>query len=627
MAESLEIESPSKKPQEPLKNHPKDVPENENDQHSLKYRLLGPSLTKAGQDAVDQSKISEIIYEASKGSKFFANEQARDRALTEKIKHILAKRDQLLKQNLSHDIRKADEYLASLEADRDISQVIVHVDCDAFYAAVEELDRPDLKNVPFAVGKGVLTTCNYEARKYGCRSAMAGFVALKLCPQLVFLPLNFDKYIAKAQETRSVFAKYDPRYQSASLDEAYLNITSYCEEHSLTPWDAVQQLRAEVVAHAKITVSAGIAANAKLAKIASNQKKPNGQFMIESNREAIMSFMDDLPVRKVNGVGRVLERQLDAIGITTCDTIHAHRGLLSPLFGTKAATFLLQTYLGLGRTAVAPAEESERKSVGTERTFAETSGKSVLREKLNHLAVELECDLKRNEVKGRTLVLKIKLHTYEVVSRQTVTPFPVQRAVDLEKFATPLLRRLEGEYPNMRLRLMGLRCTGLVSTAKTEVDFFGTKREKKEGPKVDSEGWEIWPEAEFECAEEEERLAEVEEMEALSQEYEASREKMDQAVETSEPKVKTPERPAEEESWECPVCGRRQIGGERVMNEHIDTCLSRRTIVDVVKEQKEQETTPRLKSQPANVIRKKRGRRKESGDVGTRNVRQKSLFD
>ena len=256
---------------------PKSSPD---DLKTLKHRLAGPSINKAGQDTVDQKKVSEIIYEVSKGSKFFNNEQAKDRQLTEKIDRTLSRKRQLEKFDLTQDLRRADEYISSLELSRDLSQTIVHIDCDAFYAAVEELDRPELKNVPFAVGKGVLTTCNYEARKFGCRSGMAGFVAKALCPQLINLPLNFDKYNAKATEVRAVLADYDPRFESASIDEAYLNITSYCEEKEMDPDGVVQQLRREVFEKCKITVSAGIASNAKLAKIASNKNKPNGQFRI-----------------------------------------------------------------------------------------------------------------------------------------------------------------------------------------------------------------------------------------------------------------------------------------------------------------------------------------------------------
>jgi DNA polymerase kappa len=477
-------------------------------ENSLRHRLLGPSLMKSGQDTVDQRKVAQIIYEASKGSKFFQNEQARDQALTEKIKHMLEKRDQLLKLDLSRDIKKADEYIAALESQRDLSQTIIHLDCDAFYASVEELHRPELRTVPMAVGRGVLTTCNYEARKYGCRSGMAGFVARKLCPHLIQLPNDFTKYSAKAAEVRTVLARYDPDFEQASMDEAYMNLTTYCAETQLEPWDAVQKLRAEIQKECGITVSAGIAANGKLAKIGSNQNKPNGQFLLPSDRQSIMTFMHTLPVRKVNGVGRVFERELDAIGIKAVGDIYTHRGMLVKLFGEKAFHFLIHTYLGLGRTSIAPPDESNRKSVGTERTFAECQGKDLLREKLHHIAEELEGDLLRTQWKGRTLVLKIKLHTYEVISRQTSPPFPVYKKEDLEKFALPMLSKLESEYPNMRLRLLGLRCTHLVSTAKAEVDFFGVKKRGESSssnvakkPKVDSDGWEVWPESDFESAE------------------------------------------------------------------------------------------------------------------------------
>jgi DNA polymerase kappa len=158
--------------------------------HTLKYSLLGPSLTKAGQDSVDQAKVSEIIYNASKGSKFFNREKAKDKVLTQKIEQILTKKRRLEKLDLTREARAADQLIAELELSRDLTQRIVHIDCDAFYAAVEQLDRPKLSDIPFAVGTGVLTTCNYVARKFGCRSGMAGFVAKKLCPELLLSMFN-----------------------------------------------------------------------------------------------------------------------------------------------------------------------------------------------------------------------------------------------------------------------------------------------------------------------------------------------------------------------------------------------------------------------------------------------------
>lgn len=383
--------------------------------HTLKYSLLGPSLTKSGQDGVDQRKVSEVIYNASKGSKYFNNEEAKDKTLTVKISRILAKKHELQRieqqGGLTHELKKADDYISELEYARDLSQTIVHIDCDAFYAAVEMLDRPELKDLPFAVGQGVLTTCNYVARKFGCRSGMAGFVAQKLCPELIRLPLNFEKYTAKAKEVRAVLEQYDPRFESASIDEAYLNITEYCREHNLDPEEAVSNMRAQVFDECKVTISAGIASNAKLAKICSNKNKPNGQFRLPADRATILAFMRDLPTRKVNGVGRVFERELDAIGIKTCGDIYSKRHYLQRLFGEKAFQFLMGVYLGLGRTDVRPAEEFERKSVGTESTFHDMSDPKELREKLRWTAEELERDLQRTQFKGRTLVLKIKLHT------------------------------------------------------------------------------------------------------------------------------------------------------------------------------------------------------------------------
>ncbi|KIX93840.1 uncharacterized protein Z520_10465 [Fonsecaea multimorphosa CBS 102226] len=597
--------------------------------HSLKHHLLGPSLTKAGQDAVDQKKVSEIIYEASKGSKFFNNEEVKDRNLTLKIERILKQKAQLEKLDLKTDLRRADDYIACLELARDLSQYVVHIDCDAFYAAVEEIDRPELKTVPMAVGMGVLTTCNYEARKYGCRSAMAGFVAKKLCPQLICLPLNFDKYTAKAKEVRAILAEYDPRFESSSIDEAYMNITEYCNTHGIDPEAAVEQLRKEVHEKCKITISAGIAPNAKLAKICSNKNKPNGQFRIPNDRAAVMSFMSTLPVRKVNGVGRVFERELDAIGVKTCGDIYVQRAYLYKLFGEKAFQFLMQTYLGLGRTAVQPAEEYERKSVGTESTFRDISNKQELREKLRHTAEELAKDMVRVEVKGRTLVLKVKLHTYEVFTRQVATPKAVHLADDLYNYSLPMLAKLEKEIPDFRLRLMGLRCTHLVSTKKTGTDFFGRKFNNDNGStgmQADDAEWEVWPDSEFEEAARQERQEEIEELERLSQEQQRD------AAQNLEPNAlfpgayvstadwhepfgrykygSEPNSPAaspqskhgrvlnkaapavpalkeehrQEALWDCPICQLPQPASDREFNSHIDLCLSRQTIKEVVAE-------------------------------------------
>lgn len=497
---------------------------------------------------------------------------------------------------------------------------------------MEELDRPELKHVPMAVGKGVLTTCNYHARKFGCRSGMAGFVAMKLCPELICLPLNFEKYTAKAQEVREILADYDPRFESASIDEAYLNVTEYCKEKDMDPEDAVAQLRDEVAEKTHITISAGIAANAKIAKISSNRNKPNGQFRVANDRATILAFMRDLPTRKVNGVGRVFERELDAIGVKTCGDIYPQRAYLSKLFGEKAFQFLMQCHLGLGRTKVQPVEEYERKSVGTESTFRDMSDKTELQEKLRWITEELEKDLTRTQFKGRTLVLKAKLHSYEVLTRQVIPPKAVSTADDLYTYSLPMLAKLEKEIPGFCLRLMGLRCTHLVSTKKTGINFFGVRpllsiQGGANVPKtrVDKYGeWEVWPEEEFEEAARQERQDEMNELERLSQEQdtigldplsqeerleEANRrlkhgrvllpnprpekQKMNATVRELGPSVGfqkpatgyvKPVEPKEEKPWTCPICARPQSASEKDFNDHIDFCLSKQTIKEAAKD-------------------------------------------
>ncbi|KAL6876999.1 hypothetical protein J3F83DRAFT_727770 [Trichoderma novae-zelandiae] len=593
---------------------------------TLKYHLLGPSLTKAGQDKVDQSKVSEIIYNASKGSKFFHREEERDKILTQKIEQILSRKKKLEQQDLTRDLRNADRLLAELELSRDLTQHIVHLDCDAFFAAVEQLDRPDLKDVPFAVGGGVLTTCNYIARQFGCRSGMAGFVAKKLCPQLVLIKPNFHKYGAKAEEVRAVLANYDPRFESASIDEAYLNITEYCDQHDMDPAAVVEQMRREVHEKTNITVSAGIAANARLAKICSNINKPNGQYVLPKERSAVMAFMRDLPTRKVNGIGRVLERELLEIGVKTCGDIYEQRQYLNRLFGDKVSEFLLRCYLGLGRTRIQPAEEYERKSVGTESTFHDMSDPMQLRAKLRSTAEALENDLRKNECKGRTLCLKVKLHTFEVFTRQVILPKSIHLAEDLYNYSLPMLAKLEHEIPGMKLRLMGLRCTNLVSTRKPDtMAFFGFKRRRQDTGES-SEGGLIKrrASASLEREEEWETLGGDDEDLMGEMDHHGGDESYEHGDEDDEtPKhrrhgkeiVPNPlpdrEAPPQEDWWDCPICLRPQAANERQFNEHIDLCLSRQTIRDAVQADDAKDTRPAVPEatkRPRLATEKKRGR-------------------
>lgn len=558
-------------------------------------------------------KVSGIIYNASKGSKFFNHEQIRDQVLTRKIEQLLKRKEKLEKLDLSWEVKKADECILKMDATRDLSQYVVHVDCDAFFAAVEELDRPELKTVPMAVGKGVLTTCNYEARRFGCRSGMASFVAKKLCPQLVSLNPNYDKYGAKAKEIQAIMAVYDPLFESASIDEAYLNITAYCVENQMGPEETIQRMRAEVLEKTQVSVSAGIGPNAKVAKIASNRNKPNGQFRISNDKDAVMEFMKDLPMRKINGIGRVFERELDSIGIKTAGDVYEQRGILNRLFGEKAFQFLLQCYLGLGRTKIQPVEDSERKSVSTEATFHEIGDKQELRAKLWWAAQELEKDLLRTEFKGRTLVLKVKLHSFEVLTRQTAPSRAVSVAKDLYGFALPMLAKLEKDIPELKLRLLGLRCTNLVSTKKVGIEFFGAASRPK--PVTESSTaatnteHNIDTDEVFEQSARQERQQELDDLEQLSQEIGDSRVSHDgTTTEPSEPQI---------QYWDCPICSRPQPADDKIFNDHVDFCLSKDTIKETVQGVSQEAPVPSSSSKT---------RKRKTSSHSSPDPRQKRLF-
>lgn len=292
--------------------------------------------------------------------------------------------------------------------------------------------------------------------------------------------------------------------------------------------------------------------------------------------------MTSLPVRKVNGVGRVFERELQAIGVNTWGDIYPLRGFLQRLFSEKLASFLLNCHLGLGRTRVQPAEEYERKSMGTERTFKDLQGSEKLRERLKSTAVELEKDLKSAELAGRTMNLKVKLHSYEVYTRQRALHRPISSADDLYNYSLPLLQSLEAEFQPLRLRLMGLRVTALVSTTKSSSkvqEFFkNVAVSGKRKREADNEGeWEVWPEEEFQ------------QMKAASGERDedilllSQHDQLDDEEGEEGEGAAAVEGQGEEEKWPCPICTRSLPANDSLFNEHVDFCLSRETIKEAVR--------------------------------------------
>ncbi|KAF5389456.1 hypothetical protein D9757_004259 [Collybiopsis confluens] len=420
---------------------------------SLLKRLAGPSSGKAGQ-----------------------NEKKKDKELTQRIEKLLQDREVALKEadlgalryllewahiEVSYITAKVDSsvshLLAELESQRDLSQIIVHVDMDAFFANVELLHNPDLKGKAFGVGKGVLTTASYEARKFGVRSGMAAFVAKKLCPELILLSIHPERYSTMSKEVMAIFRRYDDQMLAASCDEGYLNITAYCNEHGITADECVSEMRKCVQEETKLTVSAGIAPNKMLAKICSDKNKPNGQYHLAFDSHTIKEFMMNLPVRKVPGIGRVNERMLESIGVVTCGDIYTHRITIALLDNEFGLRFMLQTHLGITSNVVQPYSREERRSIGAERTFHALGDKNKLLQKLEEVAEELENDMIETGWVGRTVTLKYKLDNYQVFTRAKSFERWITKKADLFAAGKELLLP---ELP-LKIRLIGLRVTKL----------------------------------------------------------------------------------------------------------------------------------------------------------------------
>ena len=286
-------------------------------------------------------------------------------------------------------------------------RAIIHLDMDCFYAAIEVRDRPALRGKPVGVGgardrRGVLTTCNYEARKFGVRSAMPTFMALQRCPDLIVLPTRFDVYRREAAMIRGVLHRFTPLVEPLSLDEAYLDVTV----HPGAPGPLAQVIRDMIFQKTKLTASAGIGPNKLVAKIASEINKPNGQ--LEVTPEQVPEFMEKLPVRKIWGIGEKTERKLEDLGVKTCvELLRFSRPELVDLFG-KFGIELYDLCRGIDYRPVEP--DRPRKSLSTEETFSiDLTTLEQCQERLEELYQDLMADLAQKEATRTVTKIFVKL--------------------------------------------------------------------------------------------------------------------------------------------------------------------------------------------------------------------------
>lgn len=459
----------------------------------------GPSFlhlndTKAGMTGLDKEKINQIILQASKDSAYFKRQQEKQKALDQQIAALLHRKSLLTQEQIRCATAQMDAKASELEAQRrDMTRIIVHMDMDMFYAAVEMRDKPALASVPLAVGSNsMLSTSNYEARKYGVRAGMAGFIGRKLCPKLVIVPCDFKKYTAVSKEVMSVVGEYDPNYRTGSLDEAYFDLTDHVLERCLgitvqkpalvktnagtmtypkevwqTADSVVQEIRQKIRDKTQLTCSAGIAHNKMLAKVCSDINKPNGQYLLDaSDPEAVEQFIANTRIRKIGGIGQVQEKHLKALGIETCADLFNARGLIMLLFTPALIDFYLRVSIGLSSNEITESDNVKRKSLGSETTFKATSDVNVLKQHLNELSATVSSELKEKKLAGRTITLVIKWANFISNDRSKSLATPTCEEAVILDTVTTLLQNELSKKPDTAIRLLGVR----VSNFGTEAD-------------------------------------------------------------------------------------------------------------------------------------------------------------
>ena len=345
---------------------------------------------------------------------------------------------------------------------------IIHVDMDAFYASIEQRDNPEYRGKPVVVGGlpegrgGVVATASYEARKFGIRSAMPSKKAQQLCPNVIFLRPRFDAYKEVSRKMREIFARYTDLIEPLSLDEAYLDVTED-KQNIGSAIEIAKQIKQAIKEELQLTASAGVSVNKFVAKIASDLKKPNGLTFIGPSK--IESFIENLPVEKFFGVGKVTAAKMKEMGLHTgADLKKLSEQELTHHFG-KAGHFYYKIVRGIDDRQVEP--HREIKSVGAEDTFPyDLTNIEEMSEELDKIAHTV-CDrLRRHGLEGRTITLKVKYNDFKQITRNYSFPHPIGDLTTIFETAKELL--IATDVDGKQIRLLGITVSNFVEAAPAQ---------------------------------------------------------------------------------------------------------------------------------------------------------------
>jgi DNA polymerase-4 len=343
---------------------------------------------------------------------------------------------------------------------------IIHVDMDAFYASVEQLDNPDLRGKPVAVGgsskRGVVSAASYEARKFGVRSAMSGMLARKLCPELIFVKTNFKRYQECSDQIRKIFYEYSDKVEPLSLDEAYIDVTENKKGNPSASLIA-QEIRQQIKAKTGLNASAGISINKFIAKVASDVNKPNGQKTVPP--EEVLDFLEALDIKKFYGVGKVMKEKMYRHGIYTGKDLKSKSvEFLTEHFGKSGASYY-NIVRGIHHSEVRA--DRTRKSLAAERTFSENIASEVfMLERLEEIADEVERRLAKSKVAGKTITLKIKYSDFTLQTRSKTLPLYIATKELMLDNVKDLLFQ---EKMKDSVRLLGISISNLNNEDKNKI--------------------------------------------------------------------------------------------------------------------------------------------------------------
>jgi len=342
---------------------------------------------------------------------------------------------------------------------------IIHVDMDAFYASVEQLDNPELRGKPIAVGglgnRGVVAAASYEARKFGVHSALNSKTARQRCPDLIFVPTRFDRYREISHIIRSIFYEYTDLVEPLSLDEAYLDVTENKKDISSASAIA-RKIREKINEETGLTASAGISINKFMAKIASDINKPNGQKTIPP--EEVLSFLETLDVKKFYGVGKVTREKMYQLGIFTGkDLKEQPMEFLEEHFG-KSGLHYFNIVRGIQKSEVRPSRL--QKSLAAENTFSENiSSEIYMMEHLDEIADSVQYRLERRNLAGKTITLKIRYRDFSIQTRSRTLENYISKK---EEFLPVVEELLYQEKMRDSVRLLGISISNLNNEEKPD---------------------------------------------------------------------------------------------------------------------------------------------------------------